>query len=113
MHSNHPTVKVHFMFLFNNSKHKGLTNYPVVMLAIVLTMLITPARCWCASRNLQELVDPADSSQRTLRLTSGNWDVPFDLELPGAIQLKVEGSATITIASGKKLILHGMLDAPA
>jgi hypothetical protein len=82
-----------------------------VLAGVVVLIMLIPDCCLGAARNLQDLVKNAQGSPKTILLSSGNWDVPADLEVPASIQLKIERGAKIKITSGKRLILHGMLEA--
>lgn len=63
--------------------------------------------------DLQQMIGAAGASSQTLILKSDNWIVGADLEIPENITLKLADGAIITIATGKTLTLHGLLEAPA
>ena len=103
------------MILFGagHSTYKTVTSLAAVTGIAVLVLLAAPICCWSASRSLSGLVKTAGALPAILSLSPGTWDVPADLEVPGTVRLELDGGATIAVAAGKTLILHGVLNAPA
>jgi hypothetical protein len=49
---------------------------------------------------------------KTVSAAPGNWVISSNLEIPANVKLKVQSGATISVASGKTLTIHGVLEAP-
>jgi hypothetical protein len=54
----------------------------------------------------------ATGTFKTVSAAPGNWVISSNLEIPANVKLKVQSGATISVASGKTLTIHGVLEAP-
>ncbi len=84
-----------------------------VAVSVALWLAFSPNVSWSMPRNLQELVLSAGTTPAALSLSPGSWYVSANLEVPKNVRIRVERGATISVSSGKKLVLRGAFEAPA
>ena len=60
---------------------------------------------------IKEALAAAGSSQATLRLSPGNWEIPGDLVFPKNITLKFERGAVFGLGRGVKVTINGEIEA--
>ncbi len=94
------------------SKKKSLSFVILVTAVASLISFMSPSNCRNEVLNLQTLIETAGAAPKTLSLTRGNWTISSNLEVPRNIKLTLKDGATMTVAAGKVLKVHGVFEAP-